>query len=99
VPVHALSVPARSVTVTVELPCQRPASPEMKESPSETIAGGPLVGVAAAGAADTALTAKNAKRTLRSTGDSYHVGRRGARMGYQTGVAEPALTAKIDAPC
>lgn len=42
----ARSVPSRVPNMLRLLPCQRPASPEMKLSPSETIAVGPDVGLA-----------------------------------------------------
>ena len=73
-PVQARSVPARSVVETIELPCQRPASPEMNESPSVTSDVSELVGVRwAAGAAPgsasaTAQVATAVVRALRIIG-------------------------------
>src|SRR4051794_5554038 len=75
VPVHARSVPARSVVLTAELPFQRPASPEMNESPSDTIAVGPLARVAwAAGEvrARSAQAVATAGRRRRDMARLYH---------------------------
>ena len=63
-------MPARSVVVTDELPCQRPASPEMNESPRVTNAVLGLWGVASAAgtrANDHTHTAPQIKMALRVT--------------------------------
>ena len=67
-------MPARSVVETIELPRQRPASPEMNESPSVTSDVSELVGVRwAAGAAPgsasaTTQVATAVVRALRTIG-------------------------------
>src|SRR3990172_7136811 len=62
----ARSVPSRVPNMLRLLPCQRPASPEMKLSPSETIAVVGEVGTASDGCAGKLTTVNNAATTARS---------------------------------